>query len=198
MAWCPFGAKPLPGTILQFRDNWFKTQGYFITKQNETNFLSSTIYFKTKNNTNTTSPIQIWPSCCFFRSKRSEGQIPKIDGIKGWHAPMFAAWIQRCQFSLTSLALMSPSFFNIDNFYCLRECNSLIIRGGVMKNTQFNTNLKSAAGGCHLASEEPIRSLSSAGHVFRVRGPLDPGNDAARQGVFGRDMLNSVVFASFE
>ena len=35
MSWRPFGAKPLPGTIQQFRDNWFKTQGYFIIKQNE-------------------------------------------------------------------------------------------------------------------------------------------------------------------
>ena len=25
---------PLPGTILQFRDNWFKNQGYFTIKQN--------------------------------------------------------------------------------------------------------------------------------------------------------------------
>ena len=32
MAWRPFGAKPLSGTIPQFRDNWFKTQGYFIIK----------------------------------------------------------------------------------------------------------------------------------------------------------------------
>ena len=48
MDWRPFGAKPLPGTIPQFRDNWFKTQGYFIIKQNETNILSSTIYSKTK------------------------------------------------------------------------------------------------------------------------------------------------------
>ena len=57
MAWRPFGAKPLPGTISQFRDNWFKTQWYFIIKQNETNILSSTIYFKTNKNTNTTQSV---------------------------------------------------------------------------------------------------------------------------------------------
>ena len=57
MAWRPFGAKPLPGTIPQFRDYWFKTQGYFIVKQNETNILSSTIYFKTNKNTNTTQSV---------------------------------------------------------------------------------------------------------------------------------------------
>ena len=57
MAWRPFGAKPLPGTIPQFRDNWFKTQGYFIIKQNETNILSSTIYLKTNKNTNTTQSV---------------------------------------------------------------------------------------------------------------------------------------------
>ena len=57
MAWRPFGAKPLSGTIPQFRDNWFKTQGYFIIKQNETNILSSIIYFKTNKNTNTTQSV---------------------------------------------------------------------------------------------------------------------------------------------
>ena len=57
MAWRPFGAKPLPGTISQFRDNWFKTQGYFIFKQIETNILSSTIYFKTNKNANTTQSV---------------------------------------------------------------------------------------------------------------------------------------------
>ena len=51
------GTKPLPGTIPQFRDNWFKTQGYFITKQNETNILSSTIYLKTNKNTTTTQSV---------------------------------------------------------------------------------------------------------------------------------------------
>ena len=57
MAWRPFGAKPLPGTILQFRDSWFKTQGYFIIKQNGTHILSSTIYLKTSKNTNTTLSV---------------------------------------------------------------------------------------------------------------------------------------------
>ena len=57
MVWRPFGAKPLPGTIPQFRDNWFKTQGYFIIKQNETNILPSTIDFKTNKNTNTTQSV---------------------------------------------------------------------------------------------------------------------------------------------
>ena len=47
----------IPGTIPQFRDNWFKTQGYFIIKQNETNILSSTIYLKTNKNTNTTQSV---------------------------------------------------------------------------------------------------------------------------------------------
>ena len=49
---------PLPGTIPQFRDNWFKTQGCFTIKYNETNILSSTIYLKTNKNINTTR-IQI-------------------------------------------------------------------------------------------------------------------------------------------
>ena len=49
---------PLPGTIPQFRDNWFKNQGYFIIKQNEINILSSTIYLKTNKNINATR-IQI-------------------------------------------------------------------------------------------------------------------------------------------
>ena len=49
---------PLPGTIPQFRDNWFKNQGYFTIKQNEINLLSSTIYLKTNKNINTTK-IQI-------------------------------------------------------------------------------------------------------------------------------------------
>ena len=49
---------PLPGTIPQFRDNWFKTQGYFTIKHNETNILSSTVYLKTNKNINTTR-IQI-------------------------------------------------------------------------------------------------------------------------------------------
>ena len=57
MSWRPFGAKPLPGTIPRFRDNWFKTQGYFIIKQNETNILSSTIYLKTNKNTTTTQSV---------------------------------------------------------------------------------------------------------------------------------------------
>ena len=42
------------GKIPQFRDSWFKPQGYFIIKQNETNILSSTIYLKTNKNTTTT------------------------------------------------------------------------------------------------------------------------------------------------
>ena len=37
MTWRLFGAKPLPATIPQSRENWFKTQGYFTIKQNETN-----------------------------------------------------------------------------------------------------------------------------------------------------------------
>ena len=49
---------PLPGTIPQFRDNWFKNQGYFTIKQNEINILSSTIYLKTNKNINATR-IQI-------------------------------------------------------------------------------------------------------------------------------------------
>ena len=49
---------PLPGTIPQLRDNWFKTQGYFTIKHNETSILSSTIYLKTNKNKDTTR-IQI-------------------------------------------------------------------------------------------------------------------------------------------
>ena len=44
----------LPGPIPQFRDNLFKTHGYFAIKQNETNISSSTIYLKTNKITNTT------------------------------------------------------------------------------------------------------------------------------------------------
>ena len=44
----------LPGPIPQFRDNLFKTHGYFAIKQNETNISSSTIYLKTNEITNTT------------------------------------------------------------------------------------------------------------------------------------------------
>ena len=48
----------LPGTIPQFRHNWFKTQGYFTIKQNETNILSSTIYLKKKTRIrNTTQSV---------------------------------------------------------------------------------------------------------------------------------------------
>ena len=43
----------LPGPIPQFRDNLFKTHGYFAIKQNETNISSSTIYLKTNKITNT-------------------------------------------------------------------------------------------------------------------------------------------------
>ena len=59
LKWCQaiIGAKPLPGTIPQFRDNWFKTQAYFIIKQNDTNILSSTIYLKTNKKTNTTQSV---------------------------------------------------------------------------------------------------------------------------------------------
>ena len=44
----------LPGPIPQFRDNLFKTDGYFAIRQNETNISSSTIYLKTNKITNTT------------------------------------------------------------------------------------------------------------------------------------------------
>ena len=44
----------LPGPIPQFRDNLFKTHGYFAIRQNETNISSSTIYLKTNKITNTT------------------------------------------------------------------------------------------------------------------------------------------------
>ena len=44
----------LPGPIPQFRDNLFKTHGYFAIKQNETNISLSTIYLKTNKITNTT------------------------------------------------------------------------------------------------------------------------------------------------
>ena len=44
----------LPGPIPQFRDNLFKTHGYFAIKQNETNISSSTIHLKTNKITNTT------------------------------------------------------------------------------------------------------------------------------------------------
>ena len=44
----------LPGPIPQFRDNLFKTHGYFAIKRNETNISSSTIYLKTNKITNTT------------------------------------------------------------------------------------------------------------------------------------------------
>ena len=54
----------LPGQIPQFRDNLFKTHGYFAIKQNETNISSSTIYLKTNEITNTTRKTNTTQSVC--------------------------------------------------------------------------------------------------------------------------------------
>ena len=53
----------LPGPIPQFRDNLFKTHGYFAIKQNETNISSSTIYLKTNEITNTLQEHKYYTEC---------------------------------------------------------------------------------------------------------------------------------------